>query len=99
MSTYDDETPGERVDRRQSVILHALITDPLLWTVAELEREMGKEGRWTRDAIAALDDAGLVHRFIVTRAVTEDQAEHTSDEIVIATRAARRLDELQGGPL
>jgi hypothetical protein len=59
---------------------------------------MGKEARWTKDAVAALDAAGLVHRFVVLRPAREDQPGERV-EVVIPTRAARRLDELQGGPL
>jgi hypothetical protein len=97
--SHDEQTPGERMDQREQHVLHALMQDPFPWTVAELARDMGKEGRWTEDAVAALDEAGLVHRFVVLRpASREDQSEERV-EVVIPTRAARRLDELQGGPL
>jgi hypothetical protein len=98
MGPNDGKTPIERMDRREQHVLLALIHDPFPWTVAELARDMGKEGRWTEDAVAALDAAGLVHRFVVLRPTREDQKEQRT-EIVIPTRAARRLDELQGGPL
>lgn len=63
--SHDEQTPGERLDQREKHVLLALIQDPFPWTVAELVRDMGKEGRWTDDAVAALDAAALVHRFVV----------------------------------
>jgi hypothetical protein len=95
---HDEQAPGERMDERERHVLLALTEDPFPWTVAELARDMGKEGRWTEDAVAALDAAGLVHRFVVLRPAREDQREERV-AMVIPTRAARRLDELQGGPL
>ena len=95
---HEEQTPGERLDQRERHVLHALVQDPFPWTVAELARDMGREGRWTEDAVAALDAAGLVHRFVVLRPTGEDQSQERV-EVVIPTRAARRLDELQGGPL
>lgn len=96
--SHDEQTPGEQLDQHQRHVLLALIQDPFPWTVAELARDMDKEGRWTEDAVAALDAAGLVHRFVVLRPAREDQREERI-EVVIPTRSARRLDELQGGPL
>jgi hypothetical protein len=96
--SHDEQATGERLDQHERHVLLALIQDPFPWTVAELARDMGKEGRWAEDAVAALDAAGLVHRFVVLRPVGEDQREERV-EVVIPTRAARRLDELQGGPL
>ncbi len=96
--SHDEQTPGERSDQRERHVLLALIQDPFPWTVEELARDMGKEGRWTEDAVAALDAAGLVQRFVVLRPAREIQREERV-EVVIPTRAARRLDELQGGPL
>lgn len=96
--SHDEQTPGERMDQREKHVLLALTQDPFPWTVAELARDMGKEGRWTEDAVDALDAAGLVHRFVVLRPSREDQREERV-EVVIPTRAARRLDELQGGLL
>jgi hypothetical protein len=97
-SSQDDETPGDRLDQRERHVLYAVIHDPFPWTVAELRRDMGTEGRFAEDAISALDAAGLVHRFLVHRPVGEHQAEET-ETVVSPTRAARRLDELQGGPI
>jgi DNA-binding MarR family transcriptional regulator len=96
--SHDEQTSGERLDQHERHVLLALIQDPFPWTVEELARDMGMEGRWTEDAVAALDAAGLVHRFVVLRPVGEDQREGRV-EVVIPTRAARRLDELQGGAL
>ena len=96
--SHDEQTPGERLDQYERHVLLALTQDPFPWTVAELTRDMGKEGRWTEDAVAALDAAGLVHRFVVLRPAREDQQDELV-EVVIPTRAARRLDELQGEPL
>jgi hypothetical protein len=96
--SHDEQTPGERMDQRERHVLLALTEDPFPWTVAELALDMGKEGRWVEDAVAALGAAGLVHRFVVLRLAGEDQPEERV-EVVIPTRAARRLDELQGGPL
>jgi hypothetical protein len=97
--SHDEQTPDERMDQHERHVLLALMQDPFPWTVAELARDMGKEGRWTEDAVAALDAAGLVHRFVVLRPAGEDQRGEERVEVVIPTRAARRLDELQGGPL
>jgi hypothetical protein len=94
--SHDEQTPGERSDQRERHVLLALAEDPFPWTVEELARDMGKEGRWTEDAVAGLDAAGLVHRFVVLRPAREDQREERV-EVVIPTRAARRLGELQGG--
>jgi predicted transcriptional regulator len=73
--SHDEQTPDERLDQHERHVLLALLQDPFPWTVAELARDMGKEGRWTEDAVAALDAAGLVHRFVVLRPVGEDQRE------------------------
>ncbi len=96
--SHDEQTPSERLDQREQQVVLALAEDQFPWTVAELARDMGKEGRWAEDAVAALDAAGLVHRFIVLRPAREGQREERV-EVVIPTRATRRLDELQGGPL
>jgi hypothetical protein len=96
--SHDEQASGERLDQHERHVLLALIQDPFPWTVAELARDMGKEGCWTENALAALDAAGLVLRFVVLRPASEDQREERV-EVVIPTRAARRLDELQGGPL
>jgi predicted transcriptional regulator len=68
-SHADDERPGDRLDQRERRVLFALIHDPFPWTVAELQRDMGTEGRFASDAITALDAAGLVHRLLVHRPV------------------------------
>lgn len=96
--SHDEQTPDERLDRHERHVLLALLQDPFPWTVAELARDMGKEGGWTEDAVAALDAAELVNRFVVLRPAREDQPEERV-EVVIPTRAARRLDELQGESL
>jgi hypothetical protein len=93
---HDEQTPGERLDQREKHVLLALTEDPFPWTVEELARDMGREGCWAEDAVAALDAAGLVHRFVVLRPTREDQREERV-EVIIPTRAARRSDELHGG--
>jgi hypothetical protein len=101
-TTRSDEepTPGERMDAAEKDVLYTLIQDPFPWTVAELEREMGRGGGATTaaDAVSALDRAGLVHRFIVRRPSAEGVAEKT-EVVVIPTRAARRSDELHEGAI
>lgn len=77
-STHDDETPGERIDRRESVVLALLFDDPFPWTVEEIGRELD-DPKYAVDCVASLAGDGLVHRF---------------GEFVFPTRAARRSDEL-----
>lgn len=77
------ETPAERLDRRERLILHLLLHDPFPWSVEELECELGNEGHAT-DAIRSLAGSGLTHRF---------------GDFVIPTRAARRSDDLYQGAL
>lgn len=81
MVSSEEQTPGERMDRRERTVLHLLIQDPFPWMIEELGRELGDETS-TSDAVAALAGAGLVHRF---------------GEFVIPTRSARRSDELYEG--
>lgn len=81
MVSSDEQTPGERMDRRERTVLHLLIQDPFPWTIEELGRELGDRAS-TSDAVATLAGAGLVHRF---------------GEFVIPTRSARRSDELHEG--
>jgi hypothetical protein len=57
----DEETAGDRLDQRQKTVLMLLFSDPSLWTVQELGRELGEE-RLAVDAVAELAGAGLVHR-------------------------------------
>jgi hypothetical protein len=49
------------------------------WTEAELERELSASPLQVQDALAALNGSGLVH---------------LQDELVIASRAAQRMDQL-----
>ncbi len=79
----DEQTPGERMDHRERMVLYMLHHDPVPWTVEELGRELGDQGH-TSNAVAALAAAGLVHRF---------------GEFVIPTRTARRSDELYEGAI
>lgn len=82
-STRDDETPGERMDRREKTVLALLLQDPFPWTVEEIGRELDSQ-RYAVDSVASLAGAGLVHRL---------------GEFVFPTRAARRSDELHEGAL
>lgn len=50
------------------------------WTDTELERELSASSLQVQDALAALSGSGLVH---------------LQDELVIASRAARRMDQLE----
>lgn len=88
-SDTHDQTPGEKMDQREKGILNSLLTDPSLWTVGELVRDAGHHGTEVTDAIFALESAGLVHRFVVSRIQGQEP-----EEVVIPTRAARRSDEL-----
>jgi hypothetical protein len=49
------------------------------WTDAELERELSASPLQVQDALAALNGSGLVH---------------LQDELVIVSRAAQRMDQL-----
>jgi hypothetical protein len=80
-STRDEETPGERMDRREKTVLAMLLGDPFPWTVEEIGRELGNQEHAV-DSVASLAGAGLVHRL---------------DGFVFPTRAARRSDEIYDG--
>jgi hypothetical protein len=82
-STRDEETPGERMDRREKTVLAMLFQDPFPWTVEEIGRELDSQ-KHAVDSVASLAGAGLVHRL---------------GEFVFPTRAARRSDELHEGAL
>ncbi len=82
-SLSEQETPGERLDRRERLVLQLLLHDPFPWSVQELEHELGNEGHAT-DAIRSLAGSGLIHRL---------------GDFVIPTRAARRSDDLYQGAL
>lgn len=76
-----DSTP---VRDEQSIIESGLMTlllspmHPGPWTRTEVQREMGERFGVT-DALAALNGAGLIH---------------IEGELVLASRTARRMDEL-----
>lgn len=95
MSATDssEETPGERMDRRERLVLYMLFRDPFPWTIEEMGRELGDHGHAV-DAIAALATDGLVHRFTATALPSKQPV-----EFVIPTRTARRSDELYGGAI
>jgi hypothetical protein len=82
-SPSEEETPAERLDRRERSVLHLLLHDPFPWSVAELERELDSQGHAT-DAIRSLAGSGLIHRL---------------GDFVFPTRAARRADDLYQGAL
>lgn len=81
VSSDEQTTPGEPMDRRERTVLHLLIQDPFPWTIEELGRELDDQAS-TSDAVATLAGAGLVHRF---------------GEFVTPTRSARHSDELYEG--
>jgi hypothetical protein len=90
MSTTDEGTPGERMDRTERSILQLLLCDGFPWTVDELGRGLGDQGRAV-DAVASLAGDGLVHR------VSAAPPDGEPVEFVVPSRAARRSDELYGG--
>jgi hypothetical protein len=73
-------TAVEDDDRVRGAVLRLLLTSQShqLWSVAELEREIGDRVA-TVDAIASLHAAGLIHR---------------CGDFVLATRAALAMDRL-----
>jgi hypothetical protein len=82
-SIPSDQTPGDRMDGSERMVLLVLFRDPFPWTVEELGRELRDQGE-AIDAIGRLASAGLVHRL---------------GDFVFPTRAARRSDELYEGAL
>jgi hypothetical protein len=82
-SISDEQTPAERMDGNEKVVLILLLDDRLPWTLDELGRKL-KDHADAADAIATLSGDGLVHRL---------------GEFVFPTRAARRSDELYDGAL
>jgi len=95
---HEHSTPGQETidalaeDRRsrskldqcqvEAAIIGMLLNDEhqLPWTRVEVEWEMGVSAITTYDALVALRAAGLVHMY---------------GELVIVSRAARRMDELE----
>jgi hypothetical protein len=75
--------PAAIDEHTELVILMLLLepAEPAQWSLVELGRELGDELQ-ARDAVASLDAAGLVRR---------------RDDLVTATRAARRFSRLIGG--
>ena len=90
MSTTDEETPGEQMDRTERSVLHRLLCDGFPWTVEELGRDLGDQRRAV-DAVASLAGDGLVHRFSV------GLPGKVPVEFVVPSRSARRSDELYEG--
>jgi hypothetical protein len=80
IDSSDEQTPGERMDQRERIVLYMLFHDPFPWAIEELQRELGDRGD-VADAVASLAAAGLVRRL---------------GEFVVPTRAARRSDKLYG---
>jgi hypothetical protein len=78
-----EQTPAERMDGNEKVVLILLLDDRLPWTLDELGRKL-KDRVDAADAIATLSGDGLVHRL---------------GDFVFPTRAARRSDELYDGAL
>ena len=82
-SSREEETPGERIDRREKLVLAMMLEDPFPWTVEEIGRALNNHG-YASDSVAKLAGAGLVHRL---------------DGFVFPTRAARRADEIYDGAI
>lgn len=79
----DDETPACEVDQAvaEAGIMGLLLSeDHHGWTRAEVERELSSTKLAVTDALAALEGAGLVN---------------ACGELVVASRAARRMDRLE----
>ena len=82
VSISGEQTPGERMDGNEKMVLILLLEDRLPWTVDELGREFRDHGD-AADAIAALAGDGLVHRL---------------GDFVFPTRSARRSDAFRDSP-
>jgi hypothetical protein len=82
-SSREEETPGERIDRREKMVLAMMLEDPFPWTVEEIGRALNNQG-YASDSVDKLAGAGLVHRL---------------DGFVFPTRAARRADEIYDGAI
>ncbi len=76
----DEQTASglSELDYQRAVFVLLLCQDGL-WTVGEILRELSSPELGVLDAIAALEAAGLVHRYA---------------DVVFVTRAARRSDEI-----
>ncbi len=72
---------GPDQEATEAAIMALLLADDHagIWTQGEIEREMSSSRLAVKDGIAALTAAGLIHRH---------------DELVLPTRAAQRMDEL-----
>ena len=46
--SHDEQTPGERMDRREQHVLLVLIQDPFPWTVAELALDVARKAAGQR---------------------------------------------------
>jgi hypothetical protein len=75
----EQTTSGLRERDYQRAVFELLLCHEGLWTVGEIVRELSSPELGVIDAIAALEAAGLVHRYA---------------DVVFATRAARRSDEI-----
>lgn len=80
MQDETSRTPANEEDRARRGVLWLLLAPDTqeMWSVAEVERELGG-GLATADALASLEGAGLVHR---------------CGDFVFAARAARYMDHL-----
>ncbi|HEX8086571.1 MAG TPA: hypothetical protein VF529_19950 [Solirubrobacteraceae bacterium] len=76
---HDEPSPAEAEAAADASVLELLTTEPALWSIDEIARELGD--RITAvDAIARLHAAGLAHRL---------------SDFVFATRAAAHAVQLQ----
>jgi ABC-type uncharacterized transport system substrate-binding protein len=75
----DETTSGLSERDYQRAVFELLLCQDGLWTVDEIVRELSSPELDVIDAIAGLQAAGLVHRYA---------------DVVFATRAARRSDEI-----
>jgi hypothetical protein len=84
MAMPREHADNDAIDEHTELVVLMLLLEPdepAQWSLEELARELG-DGLQANDAVASLDAAGLVRR---------------RDDLITATRAARRFSRLIGG--